>query len=577
MTTLAELNALPVADFTTRLGDIFEHSPWVAERAAVARPFASVAALHGAMCTVVDAAGEAAQLLLIRSHPELASRAAIAGELTDASNREQRGAGLKSLTREQFERLQHLNRDYGARFGFPFIIAVKGHTPDSIIAQLAARIEHDPLQEQRTALEQIARIARFRLEELVADDTGNELIARHDELAKYSDQPDGLTCAYLTAAHQSTARLLRDYMLAAGLTTHIDAVGNVVGRLEAATPTAGTLLTGSHYDTVSNAGRYDGRLGILLPVSVAARLRRAGRTLPFHLEIIGFAEEEGLRFQSTFLGSSAIAGCFDNALLDARDRDGTSMRAALLAAGHDPAQIPQLARRRDAVLGFVEVHIEQGPVLLDAGRGVGLVTGIAGSRRSLVEITGLAGHAGTVPMTLRRDAAAGAAEIVLLVESRCAREPGLVGTVGQLQVPGGATNVIPGRCLLSIDLRSVDDALRARAAADIDAGIAGIAKQRGLATSQRIVLDVPAVPCTPALQRQFAASIERVTGTDALALPSGAGHDTMMMARLTDVGMLFVRCGNGGISHHPDEALTAADAALAADVFQDFLLNYKAN
>jgi allantoate deiminase/N-carbamoyl-L-amino-acid hydrolase len=577
MITLAELNALPAAGFVEALGGLFEHSPWVAQAVVAQRPFASLCALHRALCAAVDAAGEEAQLKLIRAHPELASRAAIAGELTDASNREQRGAGLKSLTAAQFERLQQLNRDYGSQFDFPFILAVKGHTPDSIIAALAQRLTHSAEQEQRTALEQIGRIARFRLEDLVADDLGNEVLTRADDLAQYSDQPDGLTCAYMTPAHQATARLIRDYMLAAGLDAHIDAVGNVVGRLQGSAAGARTLLTGSHYDTVTNAGRHDGRLGVLLPISVAAGLRRAGHELPYHLEIIAFAEEEGVRFQSTFLGSSAVAGCFDLQLLEAVDRQGTTLREALVAAGHDPAGIPALARNPADVLGFVEVHIEQGPVLLDAGQAVGVVTGIAGSRRTLLEITGLAGHAGTVPMTSRRDAAAGAAEIVLLVEARCARDAGLVGTVGQLQVPGGATNVIPGRCLLSIDLRSVDDGLRQRAAADIDAGIEAIAARRRLEVRQRVVLDAPATPCTPRLQQQFAASAQRVTGQAAMHLPSGAGHDTMMMSRLAEVGMLFVRCGNGGISHHPGETMTAADAALAGHVFQDFLLNFKAS
>ncbi len=576
MITLAELNALPVAKFVDTLGGIFEHSPWVAEGVTERRPFANIASLHVAMSAVVDAAGEAAQLKLIRAHPELASRAAMAGDLTDASNREQGGAGLKSLTREQFDKLTRLNRDYGSRFDFPFILAVKGHNPDSIIASIETRLANTPEVEQQTALAQIARIGRFRLEELVVDDAGSEITARSDELAQHSDQPDNLTCAFLTPAHIATARLLRDYMLAAGLNVRIDDVGNVVGRLESSTPGAKTLLTGSHYDTVSNAGRYDGRLGILLPITAAAQLKRDKVELSYSLEIIGFSEEEGLRFQSTFLGSSAIAGCFNDKLLDSVDRDGTSMRDAMTAAGHDPARIPAIARRREDIAGFVEVHIEQGPVLLDAGLGVGVVTGIAGSRRTLVELTGLAGHAGTVPMTLRRDAAAGAAEIVLLVESRCGRETNLVGTVGQLQVPGGATNVIPGRCLLSIDLRSVDDALRTRAAADLDAGIAAIAARRKLGVTQRVVLDVAAVPCTPGLQQQFAASIQRITGGPAHALPSGAGHDTMMMARLTEVGMLFVRCGHGGISHHPDETMTAADARLATDVFRDFLLHYKA-
>lgn len=576
MITLAQLNACPPAEFVAALGGIFEHSPWVPERVVPLRPFRSIGALHAAMASAVDTADIPTQLALIRAHPELAGRAAIRGELTRESTSEQKGAGLSACTPAQFEKLQSLNAAYGQRFGFPFILAVKGHTPDTVIASLAQRVAHSPDEEHRTALQQIARIARFRLEELVEDEVGNELLARSDELAQFSDQADGLTCAYLTPAHIATAQLVRDYMLAAGLSAHIDATGNVVGRLESRAPGARTLLTGSHYDTVSNGGRYDGRLGILLPISVAMRLRRQGRELPFHLEIIAFAEEEGLRFQSTFLGSSAVAGHFDARVLDAVDRDGISMRDAMTAAGHEPATIPALARQREQVLGFVEVHIEQGPVLLDAGRATGVVTGIAGSRRSLVEITGLAGHAGTVPMHLRRDAAAGAAEIISLVEATCAKETGLVGTVGQVQVPGGAMNVIPGRCLLSMDLRSVDDTLRARAAADIDAGIATITARRGLTFMQRVVLDVAAVPCTQALQQQFAASIARVTGEAPLHLPSGAGHDTMMMARLTDVGMLFVRCGNGGISHHPDEIMTAADAQLAADVFQDFLEHHKA-
>jgi len=576
MITLASLNSMPAAQFVTALQGIYEHSPWVAEGVTQQRPFASVAALHAAMAAAVAVAGSEAQWTLILAHPELAGRAAVRGELTRESASEQQGAGLSACTPAQFERLQQLNAEYGRRFAMPFILAVKGHTPDTVIAQLEARLTHDAESERRTALAQIDRIARFRLEELVQEDPGEQVLARADELARHSDAPDGLTCAYLTAAHQATAAQIRDYMLAAGLAVHIDDAGNVVGRLAAADPAARTLITGSHYDTVSNAGRYDGRLGVLLPIAVAAQLRRHRQVLNCHLEIIAFAEEEGLRFQSTFLGSSAVAGAFDGRVLEATDRDGISMRQAMAAANLDPARIPAIARRGAEVAAFIEIHIEQGPVLLDAGRAVGVVTGIAGSRRSLVEVTGLAGHAGTVPMHLRRDAAAGAAQIVLQVESRCAAEPGLVGTVGQLQVPGGATNVIPGRCLLSIDLRSVDDAQRLRAATDIDAAIEDIARQRGLSVTQRVVLDAPAVPCTPALQAQLAASIRRVTGSEPLHLPSGAGHDAMMMARLTDVGMLFLRCGNGGISHHPAEALDAADARIAGEVFLDFLLHYKA-
>jgi allantoate deiminase/N-carbamoyl-L-amino-acid hydrolase len=217
------------------------------------------------------------------------------------------------------------------------------------------------------------------------------------------------------------------------------------------------------------------------------------------------------------------------------------------------------------------VHIEQGPVLLDAGAAVGVVTSIAGCVRSIVTVEGLSGHAGTVPMPMRRDAAAAAAEMVLAVERRCSSEPGLVGTVGKLEVPGGAINVIPGRCEFSIDIRSGRDTLRDAAAADVRAEIEKIAARRGVRVEQRMVLEAAGVPCAPALQEAWSASVQRVTGAAARHLPSGAGHDAMMMASLTDIGMLVVRCGNGGISHHPMETMSADDAEVAARVFQDFL------
>jgi hydantoinase/carbamoylase family amidase len=266
-----------------------------------------------------------------------------------------------------------------------------------------------------------------------------------------------------------------------------------------------------------------------------------------------------------------VAGRFESQALDSTDDKGISLREAILATGSDPAAIAAIARSPDGVLGFVEVHIEQGSVLLDAGLPVGVVTGIAGCIRSIVTVEGLSGHAGTVPMPLRHDAAAAAAEMVLAVERRCSSEPGLVGTVGRLEVPGGAVNVIPGRCELSIDIRSDRDALRLAAAADVSAEIDRIAVRRGVKVAQRRVLDAAGVPCTPSLQDAWSASVQRVTGAGARRLPSGAGHDAMMMANLTDIGMLFVRCGNGGISHHPTESMSAADADVAAQVFQDFL------
>jgi allantoate deiminase/N-carbamoyl-L-amino-acid hydrolase len=571
MIPLTQLNALPAHDFVAALATIFEHSPWVPERVAAARPFASGVALHQAMCDAIMQADESLQLALIRAHPELAGRAAIRGDLTSASSSEQSEAGLASCTPEQYELLQSLNAAYGSRFAFPFVLAVKGHTPQSVIATLQQRMTHDPAAERRVALTEICRIARFRLADLVDETLGEAIIAMAEDLARFSETPGMLSCSYLTPTHLATAARIRDFMLAAGLAVHSDALGNVVGVLYGDGRTTQRLLTGSHYDTVINAGKFDGRLGILLPIAVAGALRRAGSKLPFSLEIIAFAEEEGVRFKSTFLGSRAVAGRFDPQALDSTDGEGISLREAIIATGNDPAAIAAIARNPDEVLGFVEVHIEQGPVLLDAGAAVGVVTSIAGNVRRIVTVEGLSGHAGTVPMPLRRDAAAAAAEMVLAVERRCSSEPGLVGTVGKLDVPGGAINVIPGRCEFSTDIRSGRDALRDAAALDISAEFEKIALRRGVRIGQRTVLEAASVPCSAALQEAWSASVERVTGADARHLPSGAGHDAMMMASLTDVGVLFVRCGNGGISHHPMETLSADDTEVAAQVFQDFL------
>jgi allantoate deiminase/N-carbamoyl-L-amino-acid hydrolase len=574
MIALHELNGLPPVDFVAALGSVFEHSPWVPERVAGLRPFASGMDLHRAMCAAVMQADPGEQLALIRAHPELAGRAALGGGLTAASTSEQQGAGLGNCTATQLATLQTLNADYGKQFGFPFILAVKGHTPDTVIAALAERVGHDADQERSVALREICRIAGFRLADLVDTPLGVGIIAMLEDLANLSEDDGALTCSYLTPAHLATANRIRDYMLAAGLTVHIDAVGNVVGLLRGGTEPK-RVLTGSHYDTVINAGKYDGRLGIVLPIAVAGQLRRSGGQLPYSLEIIAFAEEEGVRFKSTFLGSRAIVGRFEAGVLQRVDDAGITMVDAIRSVGRDVTAIPAIARQPDEVACFVEVHIEQGPVLLEANLPVGVVTGIAGSVRRMLTVKGLSGHAGTVPMGSRRDAAAAAAEIVLAVESRCSTEPGLVGTVGQLQVRGGAVNVIPGQCDLSIDIRSGRDASRDAAVAAIDADIDVIRTRRKVTVEQTKVLEAPSVPCSPALQDAWAASIERITGQPARRLPSGAGHDAMMMANLTDIGMLFVRCGNGGISHHPSESLSTDDADTAARVFQDFLQHYR--
>jgi N-carbamoyl-L-amino-acid hydrolase len=399
---------------------------------------------------------------------------------------------------------------------------------------------------------------------------GDRVLALAKHLSQWSDTPDGLTCTYLSPAHQRVATALRDMMQQAGLAAEIDAVGNVVGRLRAKDPNAQTVIVASHYDTVTNAGKYDGRLGILVALCAAEQLQRRRRFLPFHLEIIGFSEEEGVRFATPYLGSSAIAGRFEERLFERRDANGKPLADVMREAGLDPAAIPALARTRDQLRAYLEVHIEQGPVLLQHDLPVGVVTAIAGNVRYHVSITGSAGHAGTVPMTMRHDAAAAAAEIVLAVERRCSATPGLVGTVGKLNVPDGAANVIPARCELSIDIRAGDDAMRDKAAADVIGGIDAIAKRRGVTATVEETMRMPAVPCSPDIVDRFAAAIARAS-LEVLRLPSGAGHDAVMFDRLTALGMLFVRCGNGGISHSPLEIVTVNDVDIATRVLIDVL------
>src|SRR5215510_8454335 len=384
---------------------------------------------------------------------------------------------------------------------------------------------------------------------------GKRIMGLAERLAQWSESPDGLTCTYLSPAHRSVAAEIRNWMREAGLITEVDAVANVIGRCAAADPAARTLIMASHYDTVRNAGKYDGRLGILTALVLAEHLTRLGRKLPFHLDVIAFSEEEGVRFTSSFLGSRPVAGRFDGKLLERRDADGHTLAAVMRDAGLDPAKIPALARRREELMGYLEVHIEQGPVLLEEGLPVGIVSAIAGS----------------VPMARRHDAAAAAAELVLYVEKRCAQTPTLVGTVGQLAVPNGAINIIPGRCELTLDIRAGDDATRDAAVSDVMAEIGRIAARRGVSFKTTEVQRTAAVRCSPRLQSLLVDAVARA-GVRPRHLPSGAGHDAMMFDGLTDVAMLFVRCGNGGVSHSPREIITAEDADMAVRVMLDAVL-----
>jgi allantoate deiminase/N-carbamoyl-L-amino-acid hydrolase len=581
MTTLTDLNSCSTEAFVDALRGIYEHSPWIPERAAARRPFATPAALKLALQDVVARASEDEQLGLLRAHPELAGKAAIAGELTRESTSEQAASGLNMCSPDEYATLQQLNSDYNHKFGFPFILAVKGPTGhgltrQAIIAAFERRLSSHRDDEMAEALRQVHRIAEIRLNALLGIELefGPTIMEWAETIGAWSDEEGALTCAYMTDAHQRTARQLAAWMTEAGMHVHIDAVGNVVGRYASADPQAKVLMTGSHYDTVRNGGKYDGRLGILLPIAVVRHLHQHGERLPFHIEVVGFAEEEGVRFRSTFLGSSAITGRFNHELLDQRDADGITMREALEQAGHGASGIAAIARERANLLGFVEVHIEQGPVLLERGLPLGVVTAIAGSSRYLVELDGLASHAGTTPMGMRKDAAATAAEIVLLVERRCSEAETLVGTVGQLEVPGGSVNVVPGRCKLSLDIRAANDEVRLAAVDDVLAGISAICERRQVGLRVFKLVEAEAAPCSPRLMDQLGAAVQQA-GLPRFDLPSGAGHDAMQMAQVTDVAMLFTRCGNGGISHNPLETMTADDADLAARVLLEFFRHFQ--
>lgn len=401
---------------------------------------------------------------------------------------------------------------------------------------------------------------------------GQQVFTQAQDLAADTDDTDALTCAYMTAAHQHTAARLMQWMHEAGFDqVRQDAAGNVIGRYRAASqaPTPRLIATGSHYDTVRNGGRYDGRLGILLPMALVAHWHRTQWRPDFDFEVVGFAEEEGVRFGSTFLGSSAYVGRFDPTALQARDRADISLAQALQAAGHDPQQLLDAAHatRPDS---YFEIHIEQGPVLLARDIAVGVVSAIAGATRRRFHLTGRAGHAGTTPMDMRRDAACAAAEIVLAIESRCQNEAGLVGTVGQLEVPGGSVNVVPAQCIFTLDLRAPDDAQRDAALHDIVTAVGDICARRDIGWEQEVLMSVPATPCDATARAHWREAVA-AQGLPVCELPSGAGHDAIKLAEVAPVSMLFVRCGNGGISHHPDEIVTVEDINVAAAVAQAYL------
>jgi allantoate deiminase len=358
-------------------------------------------------------------------------------------------------------------------------------------------------------------------------------------------------------------------MREAGMSARLDAAGNCVGRYEGERAGLPALVLGSHLDTVRDAGKYDGMLGVIAAIECVRTLRLRGRRLPFAVEAIGFADEEGTRFNATLLGSRAAAGTFRPEVLDAVDKDGVSMREAMRRFGLDPDRIADAAKRREDVLAYAELHIEQGPVLEAEGLPVGVVTAINGATRLAVEVDGVAGHAGTVPMSLRQDALAAAAECVLAVERRCAAVPELVGTVGKLECLPGAVNVVPGKVRFTVDIRSPRDADRLAAVADVLGELAAVAKRRNVAIRPVKTHEGRVAACAGWLQAQIGEAIA-AEGLPVRKLPSGAGHDGMAMIDLADIGMLFVRCERG-ISHNPAEAITLDDVATSARVFLRFI------
>ncbi len=580
--TLEQLNAADLATAASLLDGLYEHSPWIAEAALAQRPFRSLAQIKYAMALVLDKAPVQAKLDLIRAHPELAGKAMETNTLTAESTNEQNKAGLTRCTPEELEHIRKLNAEYGKRFGFPFILAVRGPrgaglAKAEIIETFERRLHNHPDFELGEALRNIHRIAEIRLNDKFGytPELGNDVWDWQEKLAQHSDpgyaEKGQLTVTYLTDAHRACAQRISHWMRDCGFDeVEIDAVGNVVGRYKAATEDAKTLLTGSHYDTVRNGGKYDGRLGIFVPMACVRELHRQGKRLPFHIEVVGFAEEEGQRYKATFLGSGALIGDFKQEWLEQKDADGITLREAMQHAGLCIDDIPKLQRDPARYLGFIEVHIEQGPVLNELDIPLGIVTSINGSARYICEMIGMASHAGTTPMDRRRDAACGVAELALYIEKRAARDGTSVATMGQLNVPSGSVNVVPGRCQFSLDLRAPTNEQRDAMVADILAEIEAIAQRRGLRYSTELAMKAAAAPSAPEWQQRWEAAVDAL-GVPLYRMPSGAGHDAMKLHEIMPQAMLFVRGLNAGISHNPLESSTADDMQLSVDAFSHVL------
>lgn len=395
------------------------------------------------------------------------------------------------------------------------------------------------------------------------------VMQRIDALAQISEEDGKLTRRFASPAMRRANELVGGWLREAGMAVRTDAIGNLIGHYPGAQPEGKTFLLGSHLDTVRDAGKFDGALGVVAAIACVQGFHETNTRLPFAMEVAGFADEEGVRFQSNYLGSRALAGAFDPADLQRTDTSGITMADAIREFGGHPGALASAQCDASRLLGYAEVHIEQGPVLEQKNQAVGVVSAIAGQTRARIRFIGEAGHAGTVPMQLRRDALAAAAELVLAAESLAQDRGGLVATVGEITALPGAGNVIPGEARLSLDVRHPDDAVRERAGEDLKRRAEEIAAARGVSLRWEAVSQTAAVICHPGLTTLMANAVKRHQ-PEAPLLTSGAGHDAAALAAITPVTMLFVRC-KGGISHNPAESASEADVGVALAVLNDFL------
>lgn len=397
-----------------------------------------------------------------------------------------------------------------------------------------------------------------------------KIMQRIHALAKITDEPGCTTRTFASPAMRGVNELVGFWMREAGMSVRVDAIGNLIGHYDGEKAGAKILLLGSHLDTVRNAGKFDGPLGVVLAIACVEELHQKRIRLPFAIEVIGFSDEEGVRYQTAYLGSKVLAGSFDTKDLERKDSAGISLREAIQNFDGDPAKLKAARLNPKNLIGYLEAHIEQGPVLEAKNHAVGVVTAIASQSRCKIAFTGRAGHAGTTPMNLRQDALCAAAEFILAVEKLARQTPGLVATVGQIKAEPGASNVIPADVHLTLDVRHQEDSVRRKAIAALQKAGRKISAARRNKFAWQFVQQTDSVPCSSQLSDILTHAAKKHQ-RHVIQLPSGAGHDAAIMAQITPAAMLFIRCKQG-ISHHPDESAKAEDIAVALAVMNDFIL-----